>query len=273
MSSKKDIPDKNINKPKMPSEDVDKNKETIKKPKMMKNGLTDRPFLSWIRILLVAAIWWSLVAGFFCICFFLMNQILYGSEDDQPYFARTFMKYPGILNQPSLNIKCLKPDNVQVKKGCDTTKLSIGINKIFNFEPKSFAKDEVPEGLRDKLNKLGVTGELADNVVHVTCEGLKDEDKENLEGMKINSGESGFPFDKFPWTKNKENWPKVSLDLSSSKVVKGKVKQKVMLECRAWAKNIEREERFVDKKTPRGGALVALCFDDNGKIVKAEDCE
>ena len=246
----------------------DTNEKKKKKPKMMKNGLKDRPLKSWIRILTVTAVWWSFVIGFFCLCFFLMHEILYSSEKNtQPYFSRNFMKYPGILNQPSLNILCLKSEKEQVKK-CDTAELSISVNKIFNFVPEPFAKEELPEELKVKLNTLGVAvSELPDNQVYVTCDGRKQEDKDNLEGMKIKPDEAGINAVEFPWTEEKQSWPQVSLDLSNSKVVmaKHKDKVKVFMECKAWAKNIEREDRFVDKKTPRGGLLVAFCF-QNGEI-------
>ena len=39
----------------------------------------------------------------------------------------------------------------------------------------------------------------------------------------------------------------------------------IAMQCKAWAKNIEREDRHVDKKTPRGGALAVFYF-DKGKI-------
>merc|ERR1711887_53003 len=95
------------------------------KPVLLKGGLLDRSLLSWIRILFVTAVWWSFVIGFFCLCFFLMNLIIYGADNDiQPYFVRDFKKYPGILNQPSLNIECLNSEDMTSPK-CDTTKLVI----------------------------------------------------------------------------------------------------------------------------------------------------
>jgi len=261
------------------------NDDSIKKPNMMKNGLFDRPFLSWIRIFLVTAIWWSFVAGFFCFCFFLMNEILYGSNKSvQPYFARTFMKYPGILNQPSLNIMCLKSkvDNIRTKENCDTAELSVSVNKIFNFVPVPYAKDNLPKELVEKLQSLGVTeeGMLQDGktMVYVTCEGRKQEDIDSLEGMiirtKISGETSGIDVTEFPWTPETDNisWPQVSFDLSSSKVIKDMTKKKVVMTCKAWAENIDREDRNVDKKTPRGGVLAVFCC-NKGRIVKTEDCD
>jgi len=249
--------------------------ENVKKPKMMKNGLFDRPFLSWIRILSVTAVWWSFVIGFFCLCFFFMNLIIYGTDNDiQPYFVRDFKKYPGILNQPSLNIMCLDPE--EKKESCNTTKLVIRVNKIFNFKPDPYAKDERPSELGDKLTNLGVTEGLLENQIYVTCEGRKEEDRSNLQGMKLSRDDpgdtAGMSVDEFPWTAEKESWPKVILDLSDTKIVKDSYKDAVIMECRAWAKNIEREDRNVDKKTPRGGVLAIFCF-NNGKIVNTEDCE
>jgi len=250
--------------------------KNIKKPKMMKNGLIDRPFLSWVRILIVTAVWWGVVFGFYCLCFFLMHLVLYGSGNDaQPYFARDFKKYPGILNQPGLNIACLKPKETNINEGCNTAELSISVNKILNFKPNPFSKEELPDGLEDKLKNLGVAKEnIIEKMIYVTCEGRKEEDKDNLEGMKI-SGEStlGIKVDRFPWTVDTEDWPQVSFDLSSTKVVMDKLKNtKVSVECRAWDKNINREDRHVDKMTPRGGALSVICF-DGGKIAKTGDCD
>ena len=260
-------------KPKASSENDKKPDENTMKPKMMKNGLIDRPLTSWIRILLVTTIWWSFVAGFFCLCFFLMNQIIYGSQDAQPYFARNFEKYPGILNQPSLNIKCQKPkDDKKPWENCDTTMLSIEINKMFKFVPESY--EEYPKEMVDVLKKLGVTGELKKKHVFVTCEGRKEEDKVNLEGMKFEEDPyPGFDVTNFPWTEDiKKSWIGISFDLSSSKVVSEKTDVKVHMECKAWAKNIKTEIRFVDKKTPQGGALGVFCF-KSGKIIKPEDCD
>ena len=253
-------------------------KSNKKKPKMMKNGLKDRPLKSWIRILAVTAVWWSFVIGFLCLCFFLMHEILYSSEKNtQPYFSRNFMKYPGILDQPSLNIMCLKSEKKQDKK-CDTAELGISVNKIFNFVPKPFAKDEIPEELKAKFNTLGVNvDKIPDNQVYVTCDGRRQDDKDNLAGMKVKQDEAGINAVEFPWTSEKQSWPQVSLDLSNTKVVMAKTKHKVkvVMVCKAWAKNIEREDRFVDKKTPRGGVLAAFCFQHGGIEIgkKIGECE
>jgi len=250
--------------------DDDLSDKIVKKPKMMKNGLYDRPFRSWIRILSVTAVWWGFVIGFFCLCFLFMNLIIYGTDNDiQPYFVRDFKKYPGILNQPSLNIMCLNPE--EKKESCNTTILVIRVNKIFNFKPDPYAKDERPRELDEKLTNLGVAEELsAENQVFVTCEGRKQEDKDNLQGMKL--GNAALSVDEFPWIAEKESWPQVTLDLRNSKIVEGKYKDAVVMECRAWAKNIEREDRHVDKKTPRGGVLAIFCL-NKGNIVKTEDCD
>jgi len=253
----------------------DLSNENVKKPKMMKNGLFDRPFLSWIRILSVTAVWWGFVIGFFCLCFFFMNSIIYGADKDiQPYFVRDFKKYPGILNQPSLNIMCLNSEDK--KESCNSNKLAIRVNKIFNFKPDPYAKDERPRELGDKLTDLGVAEGLLENQIYVTCEGRKEGDKGNLRGMKLsrdNPGDTaGMSVDEFPWTAEKKSWPQVILDLSNTTIVKDNKKDAVVMECRAWAKNIEREDRHVDKKTPRGGVLAIFCL-NKGNIVKTENCD
>ena len=148
--------------------------------------------------------------------------------------------------------------------------LTIGINKIYNFMPEAFAEDEHPDNMKDELKKLGVT-ELPMDHVYVTCGGRKQDDKDNLEGMTI-KGAPGFPVSEFPWT-GEESWiTGVSLDLSNTAVVRNNGKQKVEMVCMAWAKNIETEERFVNKKSPRGGALSSLCF-EAGRIVFNKDCD
>jgi len=246
----------------------------IKKPKMMKNGITDRSFSRWIRILVVTAVWWGFVFGFYCLCFFLMYLVLYGSGNDaQPYFPRSFMKYPEIFVQPGLNIKCLMSRETNTMESCNTTELSVSVNKIFNFVPYPYIQGEFPDEVVDELKRLGIALKgLERNMMFVTCDGRKQEDKDDLEGMKISSGSRGIRIDKFPWTVDTEDWPQVSFDLSSTKVVMDKKKKKVSVECRAWAWNIDTEDRFVDKMTPRGGALSVFCF-DNGKIVKIKDCD
>jgi len=248
--------------------------ELTRKVSLMRNGLTDRSFLSWLRILLLAVFWWCFVIGFFCLCFFLMNMILYGSDnDEQPYFARDFVKYPGILDQPGLNIKCL---NREKSENCDTTELAVSVNKIFNFKPVPFTKDEIPKELSEKLESLGAHEGLLEKNIYVTCEGRKDKDKDNLKGMKIgrpNSSDSlGIDVSVFPWSAQRNPWPYVYFDLSKTKVVLDKTTQRVFIECKAWAKNIDIEDRFVNKRTPRGGAVAVFCFDD-GMIVKTEDCD
>ena len=273
--------EENTKKSKQGTEAADKNEdlriddslnEGRKKPKMMKNGLKDRHFLSWIRILSVTAVWWGFVLGFVFLCFFLMNLIIYPSDDSQPYFARSFQKYPGILNQPSLNIMCLTPE--KTKESCNTNELVIRVNKIFNFKPDPY--DGRPKELDEKLADLGVAELVVDNQVYVTCEGVKQEDKDNLNGMKIrtNVGDTTeIRVSVFPWTDAKPSqWPQVIMDLKNTEVVKRKKKKtKVVMECKAWARNIETEDRHVDKRTPRGGVLAEFCFNE-GRIVKTEDC-
>jgi hypothetical protein len=265
----------------MSSKDESKTEETKEKPMMMKGGLRDRHILSWIRILLVTAIWWVFVAGFFCLCFLLMNQILYGSKDTQPYFVRNFMKYPGILDQPGLNIKCRNLMRGEEDSSCDTTSLSIGINKIYNWKPETFTNEDNPEtsiyvgtaNMKEDLKKMGVTELPTEDLVYVTCNGRKQEDKDNLEGIKM-IGVPGFNVDGFPWMGKNETWLKpLSLDLSNSAAAKSNAKRRVFMECRAWAKNIKMGERFVDKKVPHQGGLAVLCFED-GKIISIgeENC-
>eukprot|EP00092_Neocalanus_flemingeri_P039013 GFUD01042469.1.p1 GENE.GFUD01042469.1~~GFUD01042469.1.p1 ORF type:complete len:314 (+),score=89.58 GFUD01042469.1:135-1076(+) len=260
-------------------------------PKMMKGGIRDRSLKSWIRILLVSTVWWAFVAGFTSLCFLLMNEILYGSDDAMPYFARDFAKYPGILDQPGLNIKCESEGKEDRKSsaqqaGCNTNSLSIGINKIYNWKPETYntTKDNpevnIHEGkanMKEDMKEMGVGTFPEKNLVYVTCNGRKQADKDNLKGMKV-TGLPGFEADGFPWLgkNSSKTWLKtVTVDLSSSHVAKSSSPSKVFMECRAWAKNIKLEERFVDKKVPNGGGLIVLCFDGHGKIVnigKDADC-
>ena len=274
-----------------PKDEEVKPKETKDKsaPKMMKGGLRDRPFLSWMRIMLVTASWWAFVIGFTSLCFFLMYKVIYGSNDTEPYFARNFLKYPSILHQPGLNIKCRKLlDTVTgeyVNSSYNTTLLSIGINRVYNWEPKTYTNQDYPrvEGevyMKDDLEAMG-WWDVPANLVYVTCNGREQADKDNLKGMKITRS-PGFEAYLFPWlgTDNEERqkWlERVTVDLAGSKVAKSySDNTSVFLECRAWARNIKLEKRFVDKKIPNGGGLAILCFKDGkiAKIVKnVKDCK
>ena len=55
----------------------------------------------------MTAVWWAFMIGFSALCFLLMHLILHGSEEDAPYFVRSIGKYPGIFDQPALNINCV----------------------------------------------------------------------------------------------------------------------------------------------------------------------
>jgi len=238
-------------------------------PRMMKGGLRDRPILSWIRIMFVTSFWWLFVGGFFALSFFFMEEILQQFDGAQPYFVRNFLKYPGILHQPGLNIKCSSTS-------CEDNLLIVQINKIYNWRPLPYTKEDNPEtdihvgkaNMKTDLAELGKASFVEDNLVYVTCNGRKEADKDNLKGMKIR-GQPGFDAAEFPWLgKQNSTWLEpVLVDVGSSKVVKEAGSRVVVfLECRAWARNIELQQQTVDKKVPNGGGLAVLCF-ENGKII------
>jgi len=230
-------------------------------PKMLKGGLLDRPVASWIRILLVTTVWWLFVAGFFSLCFFLMFNILYGSEDfsnmNPPYFMKNLDKYPNIFVQPGLSISCKEKEN------CGGTSLRVTVNKIFNFKPEVLKSEDYPKELKESLEALTDQSSF-DNQLLITCDGKKDKDKEALKGIKIR-GDPGVPVETFPWA-GKKDWEQgVEFDLSDSPAVKDNKKLDVTIICRAWAANIDRTNRQVDDVTVYGGGISLLCF-KNGKV-------
>jgi len=237
------------------------------KPVLLKGGLLDRSLLSWIRILFVTAVWWSFVAGFFCLCFYMTHMMLYGTADydnrNQPYFIRNFNKYPGIFYQPGLNFQCNA-------KSCASNKILIAINKIYNFipDPYSISDDTFNSKIKPKLREMGI-GNLTDDSaqVFVTCEGADEVSKLLLDGMKVVDG-FGFSVSNFPWTENKDWSERVVLDFRTSYVVENMIKAAVKLDCVAWAKNIDQSEMLVDKGLPYGGVGKALLCFKEGQLDK-----
>jgi len=237
------------------------------KPVLLKGGLLDRSLFSWIRILFVTAVWWSFIAGFFCLCFYLTHMLLYGTVDyhfrNQPYFIRTFNKYPGIFYQPGLNIQCNA-------KSCASNKISIAINKIYNFipDPYSISDDTFNAKIKPKLRDMGISNMTDDSSqVFVTCEGGDEVSKVLLDGMKVVDG-FGFSVSNFPWTENKDWSERVILDFGTSFVVENMIKATVKLDCVAWAKNIDQSEMLVDKGIPYGGVGKALLCFNEGQLDK-----
>jgi len=234
---------------------------TRKQVTLYKGGIRDRPIGSWIRILIVVGLWWLFVFGFTALCFFLMDLILYGSNDEIPYFVRNPGKYPNILSQPGLNITCLE------------TSCNVTINKMFLWtpEPYDLSKDspsvKLEDGTEFKL-KL-VASDLNFKGIYVTCYGETEKGRKNLEGLKLDK--PGYAKDAFPWTEkggqNKEERT-VIVDLADTNAIKGK--DPVTLMCQAWARNINTEAVFVDSGRPNGGGALLICF-GGGKVKNCDE--
>jgi len=238
-----------------------------KPPKeMMKGGIRDRSLVSWIRILVVAAVWWAFIIGFLAGCFALMYTILYGSEEGSkaPYFVRNQNKYPDLLPQPGIKIDC-------AEKSC-----SISLNRIISWTPQPWdaatespsqeLKDERTLDMKAQLKVVGRSEkELKEIAVVVTCYGATSSDAELLKGMK--QDKAGFLKEAFPWTGESETKEddrrKLNLDLSkAAAMLSGKQeKQMVSLYCQAWAKNIDTERIYVDKGRPNGGGSCIVYFE------------
>jgi len=235
-----------------------------KPPKeLMKGGIRDRSLVSWIRILVVAAIWWALIIGFLAGCFYLMYAILYGSDESSkaPYFVRNQNKYPDLLPQPGIKIDC-------AEKSC-----SISLNRIIGWTPQPWdaTTDSPSEELRDERtldmkNQLEEVGrsekELKEVAVVVTCYGATSSDVELLKGMK--QDKAGFPMEAFPWTGEDETKEderrKLTLDLSKAAAMSSNKQAMATLYCQAWAKNINTERIYVDKGRPNGGGSCLVYF-------------
>jgi len=248
-----------------------------KPPKeLMKGGIRDRSLFSWIRILVVAAIWWAFIIGFLAGCFALMYTILYGSEEDSkaPYFVRNQNKYPDLLPQPGIKIDC-------AEKSC-----AISLNRIIGWTPQPWdaATDSPSQELKDERTldmkaQLKVVGrsekELKEVAVVVTCYGATIRDAELLKGMK--QDKAGFPKEAFPWrgdSKTKEDdRRRLTLDLSKAAAMLESKQEsvKVTLYCQAWAKNIDTERIYVDKGRPNGGGSCIVFFQEGQ--VKVTGCK
>jgi len=207
------------------------------------------------------------MAIFSYLSFILATCMMYRADSSQPYFS--ISHYPGILTQPGLNIRCsnLLNHGKDINRDCDTNLLSININKMFNWKPVPYTMEDHPETMKEGLKELEIPLPMPENFIFVTCNGREEQDKENLQGMRVTSL-PGFPASGFPWMGNPASWQEpVTLDLSNSQVARSKNNTVVFMECRAWARNIQHTVRFVDRKIPNGGGLAVLCF-GGGKIVK-----
>jgi len=260
---------KEMDKKKLKEEETGSLKMQRKPPKeLMKGGIRDRPLFSWIRILVVAAIWWVLIVGFLVGCFSLMYAILYGSDEGSkaPYFVRNPNKYPDLLPQPGIKIDC-------AEKSC-----SISLNRIIGWTPQPWdaatespsqeLKDERTLDMKTQLKEVGRSEkELKEVAVVVTCYGANHDDAQQLKGMK--QDKAGFPKEAFPWTGESETKEderrSLTLDLSKAKAMSSDEKEEVTLYCQAWAKNINTERIFVDKGRPNGGGSCLVIFKE-GKV-------
>lgn len=242
-------------------------------PVQLTGGLRDRPFLSWIRILVFSGIWWCLVAGFSWACFYLMSSLLHPGPDSQPYFVRNQAKYPGILDQPGLAINCSESG----PPSC-----LISVNKILLWEPQPWnlsqpvppihLKDGRSLDLKEQLKLLGQE-DFGDFVpgVFVTCQGKTKLDQSRLAGMKL--VQPGFQSSVFPWRGagsegSKSEGRRVVLELGEAMVVQNQAGSRkafgqqvmVTLQCQAWARNILNQPSFEDSHQPRGGVAAVICF-------------
>jgi len=267
--------------PIMPSPSKASNTQRTKQktPKMMKGGVLDRPWFSWLRILLVTLMWWGFVFGFFSLCYFLTYEILYGSNENQPYFVRNFAKYPGVFVQPGLHIEWNKDD------ARSKLVFQIGINKVYDWKPETYKENDNPEieglgrkiNMKEDLKEMNYSSKLIDRLVYVTCSGKNKDDVAELKGMKVLT-RPGFKIKLFPipyyafGTKKKWGMKPVKIDLADTEVVNDKTdkKTKVIMECRLWSKNVDLAVRQVDEQVPNGGALAILCF-CQGRIIKTNE--
>jgi len=267
---------KEMDKKKPKEEEMGSLKVKRKPPKeLMKGGIRDRPLLSWIRILVVTAIWWACIFGFLVGCFSLMYAILYGSDEGSkaPYFVRNANKYPDLLPHPGIKIDCAEQSCI------------ISLNRIIGWTPQPWdaaaespsqeLKDERPLVMKTQLKKMGRSEkELKEVAVVVTCYGATADDELHLTGMKQNK--AGFPKEAFPWTGESETKEderrSLILDLSQTNAMLELPNSKAMLYCQAWAKNIDTERSFVDKGRPNGGGSCHLDFKDKKvKCLKKND--
>ena len=153
-------------------------------------------------------------------------------------FQENFRIRNNILQQPGLAMDCDRRE-----KTC-----KISLNRLLQWKPDTVSLRDSPEMtrqgqtwyLKEELKKLGHEHFLTFKpAVFVTCHGVRGEDQEELEGMKLDR--PGFEASSFPWGGNvTEEKQVVILNLVESRVnsVEKEQEVKVGLVCAAWARNI-----------------------------------
>eukprot|EP00091_Calanus_sinicus_P010758 TRINITY_DN24779_c0_g1_i1.p1 TRINITY_DN24779_c0_g1~~TRINITY_DN24779_c0_g1_i1.p1 ORF type:complete len:145 (-),score=35.13 TRINITY_DN24779_c0_g1_i1:30-464(-) len=137
---------------------------------------------------------------------------------------------------------------------------------MFNWKPEPYtSEDDYPEigQYEEGHARDGDDIPCSGRSCYVTCNGRRQVDKENLQGMKM-TRPSRVPVGGLPWLGNKESWLEpVTLDLGLNSLVglRGKKQQpRLYLECRAMAKNIPARGEGGGQEDSNGGALATLCF-------------
>ncbi|GAB1602077.1 sodium/potassium-transporting ATPase subunit beta-like [Argonauta hians] len=122
----------------------------------------------------------------------------------------------------TLGGSCVKQQNYGYDDGMPCVLLKL--NKIFDWEPVPYNKSEVPEEIKDSYKEYAIK---------VTCKGELPADQENLGSIAYYPDE-GFHFKYFPYL-NQQGYrsPLVFVQFEQPKT--GIL---MMIECKAWAKNI-----------------------------------
>lgn len=121
-----------------------------------------------------------------------------------------------------MGANCVKQQNYGYDDGMPCVLLKL--NKIFDWEPVPYNLSEVPEEIKNSYK---------DYAIKVTCQGELPADRENLGDISYYPDE-GFHFKYYPYL-NQQGYrsPLVFVQFENPKT--GIL---LMIECKAWAKNI-----------------------------------
>lgn len=108
------------------------------------------------------------------------------------------------------------------------------LNRIFGWQPEYYttAQEDMPEDLTLHIQN-NTHSEAERNQIWVTCEGVDDVDKENVQGFRYYP--QGFAGYYYPY----KNYPNYLSPIVAVELVNLNPNIIISIECRAWAKNIE----------------------------------
>ena len=224
--------------------------------------------LSWLKLILTTSFYYCLLIGMVYGFYLLFVKVEYGTIDriqGAPLaHAPPGSIWPTIMKFPDLNIR-YEPRECRY---C----MSVSMNRVLFWEPEVYTGQNPAndtelskhlQELEEAMKKTGSTLDYSEKMAFVTCDGKDNESKEMLDGLKFrlntnkNMTSPGFYMRQFPYRRDEgESWKKIILDLSDTRFVSQlqNNKERIKMQCRAWASNIQQDERQSYKGRTRGGA-------------------